>query len=79
MGVWLNNQRALKRRGQLSTEREMRLQKLVDEGKLSWEQREMLGWDEHFKNMIEFGESNGHCNVPYSTKGTAAVYVTITT
>ena len=74
LGSWLNHQRA--HMGQLEPDRLARLQKLVDEGKLSWyldryeSRRDDAKWDLMYKLMLKYGEEhNGNCNVPstYST------------
>jgi hypothetical protein len=59
LGIWLNNQRRLQRRGQLSPERIKRLERIG----VIWEPREAL-WEEMFQALVAFREMHGHCNVP---------------
>ena len=72
IGKWLNNQRQMKRGaiGQLHlpTERETRLQALVDEGKLIWDMSLLddARWDVMYNLLVDYGTRNGTCNVPRS-------------
>ena len=67
IGRWLTNQRLFKKRGGvggLTREREMRLQELVDEGKLLWQMIDENHWDVMYNLMVEYGQKYGHCNIP---------------
>eukprot|EP01042_Synura_sphagnicola_P036431 gene36431-biopygen5277 len=72
IGKWLNDQRMMKRgtRGQLhlTTEREARLQALVDEGKLIWDMSLLddARWEVMYNLLVDYGNRNGTCNVPQS-------------
>ena len=74
IGKWLDNQRQMKRgtRGQLhqTTEREARLQALVDEGKLIWDMsvHDDARWDVMYNLLVDYGTRNGTCNVPQREK-----------
>eukprot|EP01042_Synura_sphagnicola_P009149 gene9149-biopygen9530 len=73
IGKWLDNQRQKKRgtRGRgiyQTTEREARLQALVDEGKLIWDMslHDDARWDVMYNSLVDYGTRNGTCNVPQS-------------
>lgn len=72
IGMWLHNQRQMKRGaiGQLHlpTERETRLQALVDEGKLIWDMSLLddARWDVMYNLLVDYGTRNGTCNVARS-------------
>jgi Helicase associated domain len=61
LGTWLAVQRALKRRGRLSSERETRLAELG----LAWEPFDAF-WEDCFKALVAFQARHGHCSVPRS-------------
>jgi hypothetical protein len=66
-----------KRKGTLSPDREMQLQALVDEGKLSWTEDAATAqpddadaqWNANYDALVEYGNEHGHCNVTPSIKG----------
>lgn len=78
--AWLALQRRHKKCGKLRKDRELKLQNLVDEGKLSWQGTEISArdiddfvihhnpsasaWDDYFDALIIYVDENGHCNVP---------------
>eukprot|EP01042_Synura_sphagnicola_P036471 gene36471-biopygen6593 len=75
IGKWLDNQRQKKRgtRGRgiyQTTEREARLQALVDEGKLIWDMslHDDARWDVMYNLLVDYGTRNGTCNVPQKGK-----------
>jgi hypothetical protein len=71
LGPWLSWQRNYRRKGTLQPDREAKLQKLVDEGKLLWNLNDADSnvWLDHFNRLLAFGAENGHCNVPQSHGG----------
>ena len=71
LGNWLIRQREHRKKGKLTAEREAKLQQLVDQGKFVWDIQEAFdsSWEDNFKQLQEYGEQHGHCNVPRSTAG----------
>ena len=71
LGKWVDKQRQSKKNGKLTAEREAKLQQLVDEGTFRWSVQETLdsNWEETFKQLQEYGEQHGHCNVPLKVPG----------
>jgi hypothetical protein len=76
IGMWLFNQRKMKRNGMMRSDRCDILQKLVSEGKLLWfmDNHASLGefttdddkWNSMYSALVRYGESNnGDCNVPH--------------
>ena len=70
LGLWLSNQRC-GRRGtkgySLLPEREAQLQILVDEGKLVWDNNNIIeAWQNNYALLVAYGNEHGHCNVPQS-------------
>lgn len=59
LGIWVRNQRALYRRGELSQER---IDRLHDTG-FSFDLRQRRAWDQSFSDLIKFKKQYGHCNV----------------
>jgi len=49
----------------LPKDREVRLQELVDQGKLQWDILDLRDWDFMYNLMVEYGRRHGTCNVPY--------------
>eukprot|EP01042_Synura_sphagnicola_P036732 gene36732-biopygen23192 len=73
IGQWLNDQRKYKKgtKGNgLSMERELRLQELVDQGKLQWELHmlQLRDWDFMYGILVEYGRQHGTCNVRQNYK-----------
>jgi len=52
----------------LTKERELRLQELVDQGKLWWDIKERRDWDYMYAALVDYGRRNGTCNVPHGWK-----------
>ena len=74
VGKWLHNQRQLKRKGMLRSDRCDILQKLVNEGKLLWfiGVKDDVKWDVMYSALVRYGKSHGNnCNVPHR-------YITVT-
>lgn len=72
IGRWLDNQRTAKTAKKLLPEREVRLQRLVDQGLMAWVLDRSLictddgKWDTMFEVLIQYGEDHGgNCNVPF--------------
>jgi superfamily II DNA or RNA helicase len=61
LGTWLNNQRQLRRRGALASDRLARLEEVG----VNWNPFN-LRWDLRFEQLAEFRKRNGHCNVSQS-------------
>jgi superfamily II DNA or RNA helicase len=61
LGVWVDNQRALHRRNELSPERVQRLDHLG----FAWDPRE-IAWEDGFRHLKIYKEREGHCFVPQS-------------
>ena len=59
LGVWVNTQRTAKAEGKLAPERERRLEDLGFVWRIQDE-----AWEEMFRQVEEFKEAHGHCNVP---------------
>jgi Helicase associated domain len=59
LGIWLNNQRRLQRRRELSPDR---IERLGRAGVI-WEPQDAL-WDQRFQELAAFKERFGHCDVP---------------
>ena len=71
IGQWLDYQRKYKKGtlgNGLAMDRELRLQALVDMGKLRWETKDMRDWDFMFDVLVDYGRRNGTCNVPAAWK-----------
>ena len=71
IGLWLRNQRMNKKGNMgkfLTKERELRLQELVDQGKLWWDIKERRDWDYMYAALVDYGRRNGTCNVPHGWK-----------
>ena len=71
LGLWLSNQRYLKRQDTLRSDRQTKLQWLVDEGKFNWsfDATKDDSWIAQYDAMIQYGEAHGgDCNVPQSYK-----------
>lgn len=72
IGRWLSDQRQAKAKGKLAPDRELRLQKLADEGKLVWftegaASLEDVRWDRMYNALVQYGaEHNNDCNIPRS-------------
>jgi superfamily II DNA or RNA helicase len=64
LGHWINTQRAFKRRGILSEERQGRLDQLSG---WAWDPHDDQ-WERNFTRLGEFEEANGHARVPRSDK-----------
>jgi predicted helicase len=60
LGNWVHNQRAFRKKRQLSEDRIQRL----DEIGLVWDSRD-VSWEEMFAALAIYRENNGHCNVPH--------------
>ncbi len=60
LGNWVHNQRAFRKKRQLSEDRIQRL----DEIGLVWDSRD-VSWEEMFAALVIYRENNGHCNVPH--------------
>ena len=60
LGAWVNGQRTSYASGQLSQEREKRLEALPG---WAWDARDAL-WDENFNALVRFVEREGHARVP---------------
>jgi superfamily II DNA or RNA helicase len=56
---WVGNQRAFKRRGQLTPERVARL----EASEFCWDPKD-ASWGERFCELAAFAKSEGHCDVP---------------
>ena len=71
LGIWVDKQRQSKKKGKLPPEREAKLQQLVDEGTFRWSVQETLdsNWEETFKQLQDYCEEHGHCNVPFRMPG----------
>src|SRR4029450_2146483 len=59
LGIWLNNQRRLQRRRELSPDR---IERLGRAGVI-WEPQDAL-WDQRFQELAAFKERFGSCDVP---------------
>src|SRR5260370_25199642 len=59
LGVWVDNQRQLRRRAGMSQERMQRL----DELGFDWDPYE-TDWEEGFRYLMIYKEREGHCSVP---------------
>ncbi|KAL7525633.1 hypothetical protein ACHAXR_001088, partial [Thalassiosira sp. AJA248-18] len=59
LGIWVKEQRALCKKGKL---REDRIEYLDSIG-FCWDYLKDK-WDQHFKDLKQFKEENGHCNIP---------------
>ena len=75
LGTWLSTQRQLKKKGALRPEREVKLQRLVDEGLLQWSMPSIASpdedkWSAMLEALVKYGDAHGHCNVPYSCDST---------
>ena len=57
---WMENQRTFKDEGQLAFERERRL----DDLGFVWRKSRDERWEEMYRQLKEFKEAHGHCNVP---------------
>ena len=80
LGQWLRYQRQCKKNNNLNSDREAKLQKLVDEGKLSWKDNkedarrrchfdEDDAWIDHYNAVVSYGEEHtGDYNVTHSYK-----------
>lgn len=68
LGKWLALQRTEKRHGKLSSARFLRLQLLVDEGKLDWEPNnaDALKWEMKFNALLKYATENGNCRISKS-------------
>jgi len=70
IGKWLKWQRTCKKGttgSRLTKDREARLQRLVDEGRLLWDIRggyHVRSWDFMYNVLVEYGNRTGTCNVP---------------
>ncbi|MCB0055664.1 MAG: helicase associated domain-containing protein, partial [Caldilineaceae bacterium] len=62
LGSWVNIQRQSHRKGELSAEREIRLQALPG---WTWDPF-AAKWEEGFSHLLRFVEHNGHARVPYT-------------
>ena len=71
LGLWLNNQRYLKKQDSLRSDRQTKLQQLVDEGKLDWSigRTDDNTWNAKYNALVKYGNKHGgNCNVPISYK-----------
>jgi len=65
LGQWLRRQRTLYNRGKLRTDRQNRLQILVDAGKLSWDIIHVDAWEQQYEALLAWSEKHdGDCNIP---------------
>jgi hypothetical protein len=72
LGGWLCRQKLAKYGygRKLLPEREFLLQQLVDEGRLHWEDTNivtLMNWNQNYAALLEYGRIHGHCNVPFET------------
>lgn len=71
LGCWLQYQRGERRRKKLRPDREQKLQKLVDTGKLAWDIvkcNDVDPWDTKYQALLSYCNEHGTCNVPDSFK-----------
>jgi hypothetical protein len=71
LGVWVNNQRQLKRMEKLDSDR----QKILEEIEFEWARvgnRGNAPWGEILSSLKQFKKREGHCNVPQSHKENGA-------
>ena len=69
LGTWLSTQRQLMRKGKLRPDRQLKLQGLIDEGKLQWVMPSIASHDDEkwiatFNLLKQFGSTHGHFHVP---------------
>jgi len=70
LGTWVVNQKALKRKGLLTTERQRKLERLADWTWGASKKQMRLDWFVSFKYLLAFVDNEGHAKVPlkYITK-----------
>lgn len=69
LGAWLRDQRKSMRANTMGAKRASKLQKLVDDGLLSWGRNASTAssadeWGRCFDYLLAYGEKNGNLNVP---------------
>jgi len=80
LGNWVDRQRQLYRKNKLSPDRFELLHTIGFEWQLSRGSKSSVGvWNERFKELIQFNEEHGHCNVPHKYKANPELGVWVTT
>lgn len=70
LATWLNNQKALYNKQQLSADRIERLEKVG----IEWDSLKAR-WDDMIRRMLKFKSLTGHCNLPHKYPADPALFV----
>merc|ERR1711862_612179 len=73
LGIWVNNQRRIHKKGKLSQEHTTQLEGIA----FNWgtqKKTEDKPWVERFNELVVYKEKNNHCNVP-QRQGTLGKWV----
>jgi len=80
LATWVQTQRQLYKKNKLSPDRFELLHNIGFEWQLSRGSKPSVeGWNERFKELIQFNEEHGHCNVPQKYKANPELGLWVTT